>query len=202
MALLDLYYDTISKELLHGLSGPAGFHLPPLRQEEGLTIALNVVKRANYFAGGGAMYQRINVNGYGLQISVSDVSAVATVLASQNSWTVSDPLGLFEGVLPLNTSGINALSDNAKIYFEIRLFDGTYYSGKRFPTTVEKAVAVVGSPQVIAGDTALGSLEAQRVYLLKNGSNGEGRIWRSEDGLQVKFQYLHNDGTLHLDEIV
>lgn len=201
MALIDLYYDTTTKDLVHGLNGPGGFTLPPLRQEEGVDLSLTVLKRIK-FVGSGGLYQRMNMTGHSLQLSVSDVTAVATVLAGQSYSPVDAELGKFEGVLPLNTAGINALSDGAKVYFEIRLFNGSYYvSGRRFLTTVEKAVAAAGSPQPIAGDTALGSLEASRTYVRKEMAAGEGIIWTSPSGAQW-IQFMHDDGTLHLEPIV
>lgn len=198
MALLDLYFDVTSKQLAEGLNGPVGVSLPTLRQEEGVSIALNVIKRLPTKIP--PLFQRVNLAGYSLEISVAETPG--TVLASQSSWDVSDAAnGVLSGTLPLNTTGINNLSDNTQIYFEIRLYDGAYYYGKRFQTRVEKAVSTAGSPQPIAGDTALGSLEASRVYMRKEGRAGEGFILKSADGSKTAICYLDNDGSFRCEPV-
>ncbi len=197
MALLDLYFDTISKQLGYGPNGPLGASLPTLGEEEIISTSFTALKRTSLNAI--SQFEIQVLTGWALRIAVGSAN---NVLAQQNTFTLNEANTKLLGLLNLNTAGISALADGSATWFEILLTDslGANYR-KRFDVRVQKGVFVSGSIVTPPGDIALGTLAADRIYLRKQGRAGEGLILTSEDGTKQGFCYWHNDGSFRGEAI-
>lgn len=196
MALLPINFDVVTGQLVFSQNNLRVFQLPPLLQEDNITIDFRAFKRVRETIP--PFFETITLSGYQLVISLGEP---ATPIANASSWTLGDSNRLLTGRLDLATSGVDALDDGAQTRFEVRLFDGTGYHSGQTVCTVKKKVATVGSLNPVVNDTALGKLEAARTYMKKEGAAGEGFILRSEDGLQRVLCYLHNDGSVRWEPI-
>lgn len=181
-----LMFEVTRKRLVLSLDNPDSFVLPELHQEDSPEIEVQAVRQVRFRSR--PFFERLALTD--VQVSVGPA---ASVLASVSAWTVVNQYQ-YRGVLPLNTAGINALADNAETNLEVRFFASGYYRGI-FPVRVRKSVALAGALQTVAGDTALGALQASRIYMKKVGSPGEGFILTSADGTKQVFEYLHDDGS-------
>ena len=191
MSLLSLFFDVTSKRLVNSLTNSGFFRLPPLYTEDTLDIELMVVKRSSYAKA--PFFSVVDIANYALVISVG---VAGTVRASQNVWTKNDANNLFSGQLPLDTAGINALANGTEQIFEIRLFDGTSYTRGQEICTINKSVALSGALAVVAGDTALGKIEASEIYMPYELPAGRGITLVSDDGNKKTLLYLDDDGTV------
>lgn len=166
MALLDLFWNLTENQLARGITDPAEFQLPLLVQENSPVLSVQLLKRSSYFWGE-APFARIPVSGYALNVSVGSAN---NPLAAQATWTTSADGYSLEAALPLNTSGINALTgDPSEQRFEMRLSDGTNFYSLSKTILIRKAVTLASSMVPVAGDTALGKAEAALRYVPKQG---------------------------------
>jgi len=196
MALLDLYFDLQTKRLVFSETNGRSIALPDLYREDKFTIAFRALKRIR--AIGNPIFQRVNLAGYSLTISIGSADAP---LAQASSWVLYDSDTLLTGTLDLQTAGINALSDGATSLFEIKLSSGTEPYRGQFTAIIRKSVATSGALNPVVADTAIGVAEADRTYMRKSGRAGEGFTLKSEDGLQNVFCYLHNDGSVRWEPV-
>lgn len=200
MALLRLYFETISKTLAGGLNLPLGMQLPALRQEEALSLNISVITQISQFTA--PLYELKNLAGCSCRVSIGTAASVLAS-ATPGDFTVDSTGTAFSGTLQMNTSGINALTDRqAGVYFEILITEasGATY-GRRFPVAIEKAIYTSGTTVAPAGDVALGKLEAGRLYVKKEGAAGEGFILVSPDGTRRGLVYWGDDNALHAEPI-
>lgn len=197
MGLLALYFDVTSKVLRRGLQDEDVFLLPDLHQEDSPTIELNVIKRNSYDALT-QHFSRVSLSGYSLQISVG---SAASVLASQNVFTLSGDGYTLSGAVGLNTAGINALADGTTQIFEIRLSDGTNFYRLQTSCVIKKSVALAASLSVPATDTALGRIEAASTYIPSNDARSFTML-SLPNGSKRFLVYFHDDGSFRTEEIV
>ena len=192
MALLTLFFDVSSKQLVRSLINGGRYDLPPFHTEDTLDIDLTIVRRLNYTTP--PYFSIISNANYALEIAIG---TACTVRAGGPGlvWTKNSDNSIFSGQIPLNTSGINGLADNASQIFEIRLFDGTGYNRCQAPCRIIKSVALAAALAVIPSDTALGKIEASEIYMPYELPPGRGYILTSADSTKKILHYLDNDGT-------
>src|ERR1051325_11017712 len=140
MALLNLFFDVVSKRLVTSASKGGVFQMPDLFQEDALTIDLTVLQRTN--VGDPATFAVVNIANYALLVAIG---TAGNALAVQATWTKNGDNSIFSGVLALNVAGINALADGAAQIFEVRIFDGTSYYRTQVPCVIRKSVALTGA---------------------------------------------------------
>ncbi len=191
MAVLPLWFDVVNRRLVVSATNPDPWLLPTLYQEDVYEIEFGALRPTGLPTN--PYFSRVNLAGHSLAISIG---SAATVHASATTWTPSSDSLLLSGSLSLNTAGIAALADGAQVIFEVKLTSATGPIRSQSTVQVRKAVNVAGSLVPVAGDTALGFLEADRLYVRKEGRPGEGFILRSEDGTQMAYIQLTNTGTL------
>jgi len=198
MALLTLFYEATSKSLAAARNLPLGYQLPALRQEDIVSLELSILKSISEFSQ--TPNELVNLTGYSARVSLG---TAASVLASQNTFTIDATATKLTGLLNLNTAGVNALTDRQSgIYLELLFTEpGGGISGQRFPVFIEKAVFMSGTVVAPPSDVALGRLEAQRTYVAKEGAAGEAQIFTSADGLKKIIKYAHNDGSMREEPI-
>lgn len=197
MALLPIYFDTVTKGLVLSRTSGTPVSLPFLNQEDAIRIEFTAVKRIALI---GTPLEVIILTGYSLTISIG---SAGTILAAANpgDFTINADNTVLTGTLDLNTSGINALANGAEQTFEIKLSNATERYRGQFAVQIFKSVNLAASVQPVVNDTALGRLEALRTYMKKEGDAGEGFILTSQDGAKKSFQYLHNDGSLRSEPL-
>jgi hypothetical protein len=191
MSLLPLYFDVVSKQLVFSETNPRTFRLPDLNEEDKLGIEFRALKKVRESVA--PFYERMSLAGAFLGIYVGSANAI---LASNESWTIGGSNDLLTGTLDLATAGISALADGTTKTFEIKLVIGEARHRGDFSVTIRKSVSIAASLNPVVNDTALGTLEADRVYMRKEMRPGEGILLPSEDGLSRGFLYWHNDGSL------
>ncbi len=196
MALLPLWFDVVNKRLVVSPSNPDPWFLPTLFNEDIHSIEFGALKPTGLPVN--PYFTRITPTGYSLVISVGTSSSI---LAQQASFTPSSDALLLNGNLALNTAGINALADGATVFFEIKLTDSAGPITFQQSVIVKKRVASSGTLVPIAGDSALGALQAERQYVRKQGLAGERQIFVSQDGLSAVEMWLANDKAFHIDPI-
>jgi len=197
MALLDLYFEVLSKTLVFSETNPRTFRLPDLNEEDKITIQFRALKKIRESVA--PFFERISLASYDLQISVGSANSI---LASASSWTISDSNTLLTGTLDLATAGISALADGTTKTFEIKLSSGGTEAWRgQFVVTIRKSVSIASSLNPVVNDTALGVNEADRTYMRKEGRAGEGWLVTSEDGLSRGLLYWHNDGSFRAEAV-
>jgi hypothetical protein len=167
MALLAVNLDVTTGKFVFSETAPVEFIFPPFYQEDSPTIAFRAFKRIRQNVA--PFYERVAFSGYDLLISIG---TAGSIIASANSWTLSDANTLLSGRLDLNTVGVNALANNAEVLFEARLFDGLGYQRAQQTVRVIKSVALVSTLQPVVNDQALGKIEAGRTYAPLQGCTG------------------------------
>jgi len=196
MALLALYNDVSLLDFVQGLRDPDPAVLPTLKQEDILHIEYQALKPTQNPL---APYSLVALTGYSLTISVGPVGAP---VAQQSSFTLAADGYTLVGSLSLNTAGFSALTDGSSTLFEATLMQGsTAVMRTQRTLTVRKSVYVAAALVPIAGDTALGRFEADRLYLRKDGANGEAWLSRSADGTKSNILYTHDDGSFRIEPI-
>ena len=195
--LLPLYFEVREKILVFSETDPTPYTLPTLHQEDTLTIKIIAVQRQSLFET--PLLQQISLAGFAAYVGIG--SANSPLAAQATFTTATDDPDALVGDLDLNTAGINALADGATSTFELRLTGPTTarYRGQ-FTVTIKKSVALSGALSVIAGDTALGTLEARRTYVAKEGSAGDSVILTSPLGLKIRLAAMDDGaGGVYLD---
>lgn len=165
MGLLSLNFNVTQKQLVNGLTDDGVFLLPELHQEDSPTIDLQAFKRENFNSPGPA-FSRVSLAGYALQISIGSANSI---LASQNTWTLSADTYTLSAALPLNTAGINALADLTQQIFEARLSDGANFYRLQAPVIIRKSVALADTLSDPATGTPISREEANLVFMKLNG---------------------------------
>jgi hypothetical protein len=195
-ALLPLFYDVVNKRLVISALSPDPFLLPSLNQEDAYTIEFVALLPTGVPLG--PIYQRINLAGYNLRISVGTAGVENTF---NSAWAPNAENTSLSGVLQMNTAGINGLADGAQQTFEIRLFDGTNYNRGQFPVTIRKSVSIAGALVPVPGELALSATEARRLYVAKEGLPGEAIILTSKTSGKQVMLYVDDDGALQSPRI-
>ena len=196
MALLILTNDVGFQRLVPAYGVPDDFSLPAFKQEDILDISYSaVVPTGNILQ----PHSRLSLVGYSLTISIGPVGAP---IAQQTSFTAADDNYTLRGSLSLNTAGVAALADGTTTIFECQLSLGsTAVHRTHQNVSINKSVNIASALVPIAGDTALGRVEGDRLYMRKQGRAGEGFVLTSLDGLKSCICYLDNDGQFKADPI-
>lgn len=198
MALLTLYFETISKQLAAGINLPLGMRLPTFRQEDILSLEISVITQINQFTA--PLYALAALAGWSCRVAIG---TPASVLAQQNVFPLDVTGKKFVGALNLNTAGINALADRQpNVFCEVLVTDplgGVY--GKRFECFIEKAIYTSGAVVVPPGDVALTELKAARTYIPQQGPPGGSFILTSANGTKQGIVYWHDDGSFRAESI-
>lgn len=192
---LTLYFDLLSKELAATLQGPTGLQLPPFGQEEIVPLQIGVIRRISEIDA--PLFESVQIAGWSLRASIG---VAGTAYVTQNAWTVVN--NMFTGSLALNVAAINALTDEQSgVYLDL-LFNAASepYRG-RFPVRIQKAIWLTGTLVAPAGDLALGTLEASRLYVRKEGAAGDSIILTSASGLKKIILYCDDDGSFRSEPI-
>ena len=187
---LPIILDVVTKRLVLSYRDATIFTLPPFQNTECIPIAFCAVKQVSIFRQ--PIFEKIPLAGYSLQISIG---SAGTVLAAQNTFTLSSDGYALTGVLDLNTAGISGCADGANALFEIRLFEGTHLTYAQTSVTLCKSVYTTGVLVPVPTDTALGLLEARRMFPMRDGAAGDGLIFTSADGSKRIFAYCDNAGS-------
>jgi hypothetical protein len=196
MSFLRLVNDLSSQRFVFGYNAPEDFTLPKLKQEDILYIAYQAVTPTSDLL---APHRLLNLSGYSLTISIG---TAGDPLAQQATFTPSADNFTLTGSLSLNTSGIALLDDGASTILEAQLSLGsTAIHRTQQGVKIAKAINVAGALVAPAGDTALGRIEADRLFVRQRGDVGQGFILRSEDGTKEMICYLHNDGSFRTELI-
>ncbi len=195
MGLLALFFDTVSKKLVSGIDDPTTYAFAPYRQGDTPTFDITMLNRIK---GTYPFFARKSFGGWTATMAIGSVGASLT---SGVSAGLSSDNFTFQNIpLPLNTAGINALTDGqGGIYTELQFTEvatGNYF-GRRFDCSVEKAVLVPGAVITPAGDRALLLSEAQNGYVKRRGDAGASIELVSPDGTKTALIYVDNDGALH-----
>lgn len=196
MALLKLVFEVSGKSLVCGVTDQTPYALPPFRQEETPTYDITMVRR---YRQSSPFFEKVSFGGW---TAYAAIGTAGSVLASGTSSSLSSDNFTFQDLsLPLNTAGINALTDaQTGIYFELRFTDtstGNYF-GRRFLASVEKAIATAGATITATTDRALTVAEAQLGYVRRRMGAGDSIEFVSPDGTKTGVMYLDNDGAFHL----
>lgn len=189
--LLPINFVVNKKLLCFSEVDPAKILLPSFHQEDVVQIRFKALKHTSNTR---PFLEKLNLSGYALAIYVGTVGSIK---ASALAWTTVDNGYALDGELNLNTADINtALGSNSSVSltFEIVLSVGTVKYRMTQEITVKKSVAIAGSLVPVAGDTALGSLEAARKYaplqdcefmVWKDSVTGERMMMRIANGAPV-----------------
>lgn len=173
-ALLPLNYDVLNKRLVMGFNNSDPFFLPQLIAGDTYTIEFSPLLPTGLALGN--PFSRVAVAGLDLRISVGTEGQEN---AAANVWDPTESGNGLTGSLALTTALITALASGTAQIFQIRLFDGVGYNRGRFNTTIYKSVDTPGGTTPVPGDTSLGSIEAARVYVQKEGPPGAPIILQS-----------------------
>lgn len=200
MALIPLYLDLMTKDLVSGLFNSAPYRLPPLRQEDTLTFDLTVVRKLSTLPlGNSPLFERVSMGGWTSLISVG--VAAGTAIVSGTATGLSSDNFTFQNIsLPLVGAGISALTEGQEIYFEVKLTEtatGNFF-GARYTTNLVKAISLAGSVVTPFADRALSLAEAQLGYVQYKLPAGRGIEFTSADGTKTGILYLDNDGRFNL----
>lgn len=200
MALVPLYFELLNKRLVTSLFDTSDYTVPPFRQEDTPVFDINVVRQTTQIVlANQAAFEKVSMGGYSVYVSVG--LANGTPLVSASSSTLSSDNFTFKDVaLPVVGAGIDALSDGASVYFEVRITDtatGRFF-GRRFLTSIEKAVALSGSLATPFSDRAVALSELQLGYVPYRLPAGRGLEFVSADGTKSGILYLDNDGSFRL----
>ena len=165
--LLPINFVVNEKYLAFSEVNPRKVLLPALNQEDTLQIRFKALKRiSDTFP----FLEKLNLTGYGLEMHVGTPGAI---MASGLAWTLTDGGYGLEGELNLSTPEIDGLTvDPAPLIFEIRLSVGAVKWRVSQGVLVKKSVALAGALVPPPTDTALGRLEATRMYLPMNDAPG------------------------------
>jgi hypothetical protein len=199
-ALLPLNFVVNTKQLAFTETNPQVFKIPTLFQEDNLLIHFKALKQISILGDGrGAGFlEKLPLAGYGLQICVGSAGSIK---ANVNTFDVIDNYTV-QGFLNLATSDINnalAGANEVQLTFEIILkLGGLPYRGA-YPVLLKKSVALAGALVPPPGDTALGALDAERLYVPQNDSTGF--TMRNKAGTKRAFVYLDDDGMLRADPL-
>lgn len=198
MGLLPLHNDVARRIFVISANNEDEFLIGRLYQEDILQIEFDALKpTGNVF--GPNRYEVLNLTGYALEICVA--LTPGTPLAVANTFTI-DALGQkLTGDLNLNTVGISALGDRTQLILEVNLSLGGKPHRTQQAVEYRKAACISGSLIPTPGDTALGSIAADRTYVRKAGRAGEGYTLMSPDGTKQCFCYMGDDGVFHADAI-
>ena len=194
MALLPLYLDAAKRTLVKGISDSATFGIGALTQEDTLILEVHLLKRVSYLLD--PLYSQEALAGYSLTVSLGSAN---DPIAQQTSFSLSADGYSMTGNLGMNTSGINALADNATTIFEVRFsVGGGYYSAQQI-VSIKKAVALAGAVSDPPGDTGLGVNQATGMFLPKNDVSAFTML--SQDASKRVLVYVHNDGSFRTELI-
>lgn len=196
MAFLPLYFDTVNKQLVKSESNPGLFTMPDISQEEVLDIELTPLRRISYTTP--PFFGRHMTSGLALVISIG---TAGTVNATQSTWAEINGGATFSGSLDLSTAGINALTEGAAQIFEVRITGSVGLSRGLFNVRYHKGVNTSGTVQPVVNDTALGRVEATRLYVPQVMAAGQSMQWQTESG-RTFIEYMHDDGTKHIEEVI
>jgi hypothetical protein len=197
MALLNLFFELQTKRLVFSETNGRTVILPDLYREDSFSIDFRALQRIRTI--GSPLFNRVNLSGYSLTISVGVVAD--TPLAQASSWVASDSGTLLTGTLNMSTAGINALADQTSALFEVKLSSGAEAYRGQFNVVIRKSLATSGSIVTVVSDIALGVAEADRTYIRKQGRPGEAQVLTSDDGTKQGIIYWHNDGSFRAEAI-
>lgn len=190
-ALLPLNFVVNTKQLAFTETNPQVFPIPTLYQEDNLVIHFKALKQIAVL--GPNFLEKLPLAGYGLQICVGSPGSIK---ANVNAFIVIDNYTV-QGELNLATVDINnafAGANEVLLTFEILLkLGGLPYRGA-WPVLVKKSVALAGALVPPPGDMALGSLEAQRLYVPQNDCTGF--VMKNKAGTKRALIFLDDDGLL------
>lgn len=195
MALFPLFWDVRNNKLVQSEADGGEVKLPDLYQEDGMELALTVLKR---ISSSYPFFEKITVSGYDLVVSVG---TAGTVNAQKSSgWTLTNNNTTYTGNVDLATAEISALADGTEQFVELKLNNGTINYRGQFKTRIYKSVATAGALVPVAGDTALSTNQAKRLFVLKEMDPGEGIIWQSPSGRKF-LEYVDDAGAKQFTEI-
>lgn len=196
MALLFLTNDVALLQFAEGFGQPDEVSLPTLKKGDIIDITYRAVTPSGNPL---APHALLDLSGYSLIVSIGTED---NPLAQQATFAASSDGFSLRGSLSLNTAGISALDDGAASTFEAQLTNGsTAIHSTQARVTIKGAVNSAGSLVPIAGDTALGRTEADRLFLRRAGRPGERFILTSEDGTKSGEVYWDNDGTFRAEAL-
>ena len=198
VSLLAINLDATIGALVFSKTNPTPITLPVLYSEDRLDLEVALLKRVGVAST--PFYEVQTLTGWALTVAVG---TSGTPLAQQATWTANADNTLLRGVLDLNTSGVNALTDGQTVTFEVKFSNETTGTTHRVQVTVSirKSVLTTGVLAEPAGDAALGRLEAKRTYVLKQGAAGEGIVLTSADGTKQGLLYWDDDGSFRAEPI-
>lgn len=169
-ALLQLFFDTVNARLVKSASLSDFYAVRDLYQEDAYGIDLVALRPTGKIS---PIYEIISLAGYAPNVYVGPVGVPA---ATATGWATSADGKTATGVLDMNTAGILALltADSVTTQFEVKLSSGAANTTRvRQNVTLKKSVGLVGSPSAPPGQLALGSVDADRLYLRKEGLAGD-----------------------------
>lgn len=169
-SLLQIIFDVVNGKLVRSSTSPDLYSIRDLYQEDAYTIDLIAVRPTGKTV---PYYEIISLSGYAPNVYVGPAGAPA---ATATGWTTSADGKTVTGVLDMNTSGITTLltANSVTTIFEVKLSSGASNTSRvQQNVTVRKSVGVVGSPSAPPGQLALGSTDADRLYLRKEGLPGD-----------------------------
>lgn len=184
MQILPLTLEITTKTLVFSHTDATPYVIPILNTEDGLDVRLQLVRRINLYSRPSQLFQRQNVSGGSFRVALG---TAANELAAGNITVLSADGYEIQGVVSIATAGIAALADLAETTLEIKGYNGTSYIHAGFPVRIRKSVSVAGALVAPPGDTALGSLEANRIYVRKDGAAGDSIILTSPLGKQIRL---------------
>ena len=187
MQILPLTLDVPNKTLVFSHTDATPYTIPTLNTEDTLDIRLQLVRRANLYKR--PLFERISLSGKSMRVSLG---TSGNELAGGNITTLSADGYELQGNVSISTAGIAGLADGATTTFEIKGLD-TGYVHAGFTVTIRKSVSIAGSLVAPAGDTALGLLEANRIYVRKDGNVGDSIVLRSPLGIAFRLAVV-DDG--------
>ncbi len=198
MGLLPINLDVARRKFIISANNEDEFLIGQVYQEDILQIEFNAYKPTGNVYGPNR-YERVSLTGYALEICLA--ASAGPPLATASTFTISADGYTLSGDFYLNTAGISALSDGAALIWETNLsLAGKPHRAQQI-VTYKKSACIASSLIPLPGDTALGTLSADRTYVRKQGRAGEGFVLMSADATKQIFCYCDNDGAFKADQI-
>lgn len=192
--LLPINFVVNEKYLAFSETNPRKILIPSFNQEDILQIKFKALKRISESF---PFLEKLNLTGYALQISIGNVGSI---LANNITWNLTENGTALEGELNLNTAPLLAAltADSVNLIFEIILSTASVKYRMSQVVAVKKSVVLTGALVPPPTDTALGKLEATRLYVPL--ADCPGFVMKDEVTSQRCFVHLVN-GALLADPI-
>lgn len=200
----DIYCDFTNGRLVQSNVSATPVLFPKVFHQDNLRLVIHPLEVDPSRAPNLGPFAQIDPTGMSLKVGIFD-STGDTTLALQSTWTVDG--NTLVGTLNCNTAEMTAEIGSADsitgiLEFEFTDSDGNKITIQQDTLTIEREYIVSATPDPIPNETFLPEAASLAMFLLKEGTAGEGRIWVSPDGTKKVFQYLDNNGVMQYAPVI